>query len=125
MTPRIDGIETAMRIFVVLTMLALLAAAPLAAAQTPFQDAARRLDGMWRGDEHVLRIDSRRAQASIDPDRPFQWQRFLVKQVAADDEIVFTIGAELFEARLDADSLVLTSTGFQGERILRRDEAAP
>lgn len=109
-----------MRIIPLLATLALLATAPLSAAQSPFQDAARRLDGLWRGDGHVLRVDSRRAQGSIDPDRPFQWQRFLVKQVA-DDEVVFTIGAELFEARLDSDGLILTSTSFRGERILRRE----
>ena len=88
-------------------------------AASPFVDAAKRLDGEWRGDGFVLKIDSRRAQASIDPNRPFEWGRFIVKDVREDD-VVFTIGAELFEATVDADALRLTGTSFRGEKVLRR-----
>ena len=86
-----------MRLRAILLSVALVAATPLLTAASPFAEAARRLDGEWRGDGYVLRVDSQRAQASIDPERPFQWQRFLVKEVTG-DEIVFAIGAELFEA---------------------------
>lgn len=89
------------------------------AAASPFVDAAERLDGEWRGDGFVLKVDSHRAQASLDPERPFQWQRFLVREVT-DDEVVFAVGAELFEARLDAGMLTLTGTTFRGERVLRQ-----
>jgi hypothetical protein len=90
------------------------------AEASPFSEAAARLDGDWRGSDFVLRIDARRAQASIDPVRPFEWEHFAVKEVTSDD-IVFSIGAELFEARFAAGVLTLTSTGFRGERILVRD----
>ena len=89
-------------------------------AASPFSEAASRLDGDWRGTDFVLRVDARRAQASIDPARPFEWKRFVVKEVTNKD-IVFSVGAELFEAKLDADVLTLTSTGFRGERVLVRE----
>jgi hypothetical protein len=94
-------------------------AAPPAAAASLLHEAAQKLDGRWQGDGYEIVIDGERDQASTDPARPFQWQRFLVKQVEG-DEIVFTVGAELFQARLDADRLTLTSTGFRGERSLTR-----
>jgi len=108
-----------MRIRVVLLALALCAAAPAAAAP-PFSEAAEKLDGEWRGGDFVLRIDSRRAQASVDPARPFEWEHFLIKEVS-EGEIVFTVGAELFEAKLDANVLTLTGTGFRGARVLFRE----
>lgn len=99
----------------------LLEASQAAVAASPFADAATYLNGVWEGDGFVLRVDAARAQASIDPERPFHWTRFLVKEVT-DDEIVFTIGAELFEARVADDALVLTSTIFRGERVIHRGE---
>ena len=100
--------------------LTLLAGLVWPAVASPFSEAAERLDGMWRSEDFVLRVDSKRAQASTALDRPFEWQRFLVKEVR-ENEIVFSIGSELFEAVFDADMLVLTGTGFRGERILLRD----
>jgi|GraSoiStandDraft_4_1057263.scaffolds.fasta_scaffold625983_2 hypothetical protein len=90
------------------------------AAASPFSEAAARLDGDWRGSDFVLRIDARRAQASIDPTRPFEWKHFVVKEVTSED-IVFAVGAELFEAKLADDVLTLTSTEFRGERVLVRE----
>jgi hypothetical protein len=103
--------------FFTLTVVAALA---WPAAASPFSEAAERLNGMWRSEDFVLRVDSKRAQASVALDRPFEWQRFLVKEVR-DNEIVFSIGSELFEAVLDAEMLVLTGTGFRGQRVLFRD----
>jgi hypothetical protein len=97
----------------------LLFGAPGALAASPFGEAAERLNGEWRSSDFVLRVDAKRAQASTASDRPFQWQRFLVKEVTG-NEIVFTVGTELFEAVLDADTLVLTGTDFRGERVLFR-----
>ena len=88
---------------------------------SPFLDAAEFLNGNWRGDDFVLRVDSHRAQASVDAKRPFEWDRFLIRRVT-DDEVIFAIGAELFEARLRDDTIVLTGTSFQGERVLGRDK---
>ena len=34
---------------------------------------------------------------------------------------MFTVGAELFEAKLDADTLTLTGTNFRGARVLFRE----
>jgi hypothetical protein len=108
-----------MRIRVSLLALALLAGAHAPAVASPFSEAAEKLDGEWRGGAFVLRVDARRAQASVDPARPFEWERFLIKEVRG-GEIVFTIGAELFEAKLDANVLTLTGTGFRGARVLFR-----
>jgi hypothetical protein len=91
-----------------------------APAKTSFAQAANELDGDWRGGDFVLRVDARRAQASVDPSRPFEWEQFLIKEVT-DREIVFAVGAELFEAKLDADVLTLTGTGFRGARVLFRE----
>jgi hypothetical protein len=90
-----------------------------AALASPLDDAARRLDGEWRGPGVVLRVDRDRAQANVDLDRPFAWERFEVKEVS-ESHIVFTIGGELFEAVVGADILVLTGTTFRGERVLVR-----
>lgn len=110
-----------MRLSPILLALGLSGSAALAAS--PVDEAARLLDGAWRGDGFSLKVDSRRAQANIDPERPFEWRRFAVKQVA-EGEIVFAIGAEIFEAKLSDDSLELTSTTFRGERRLERDGPA-
>ncbi len=88
---------------------------------SPFSEAADRLDGEWRGNGVSLRVDARRAQASVDSDRPFAWQRFLIKDVTS-GEIVFSIGAELFEAHVEADVLTLTGTNFTGTRVLFRSK---
>jgi hypothetical protein len=118
---RLRLIEVAMRLTVALLGLAM--SAPAAHALSPFDEAARRLDGVWRGDGYALKVDARRAQANIDPEKPFQWQRFEVKEVG-DGEIVFSVGAEIFEAKLAGDELELTSTAFRGERLLER-QATP
>ncbi len=97
----------------------LLVGTPGAWAASPFADAAARLNGEWQSGEVVLRVDAKRAQASTAHDRPFEWQRFLVKEVT-DSGLVFTIGTELFEAVMEADTLVLTGTNFRGERVLFR-----
>jgi hypothetical protein len=114
-----------MRIRVILLFAALfgsaiLAAVPAAPLQPSFLEAAKELDGDWRGGDFVLRIDARRAQASVDPSRPFEWEHFLIKEVN-DREIVFAIGADLFEAKLETDVLTLTGTGFRGARVLFRE----
>jgi hypothetical protein len=101
-------------------LLLLLLSAPSAALASPFSDAAKRLDGEWRGGAFVLRVDARRAQASVDAERPFAWERFLVKEVTP-REIVFSIGAELYEAQIEDDVLTLTGTSFTGERKLLRE----
>jgi hypothetical protein len=111
-----------MRLAPALLAFALICGAFWPAWASPFVDAATRLEGGWEGDNYVLRVDAQRAQASVDAARPFAWQRFLVKEVEG-DRVTFAIGAELFEATIDADSLVLTSTSFRGERKLRRRHA--
>jgi hypothetical protein len=103
-------------------LLALAVFAPAAYALSPVDEAARRLDGVWHGDGYSLRIDARRAQANIDPEKPFHWQRFRVKEVG-NGLIVFSIGAEIFEAKLAGDDLELTGTSFRGERFLTRESS--
>ena len=100
----------------------LLALLPALAAASPFLDAAEFLNGSWRGDDFVLRVDSHRAQASVDPKRPFEWDRFVIRDVT-EDEVIFVIGSELFEAKRRDGDIVLTGTSFQGERVLERETA--
>jgi hypothetical protein len=97
-----------------------LGAGSVSAVASPFSDAADLLNGEWRGGEFVLRVDAKRAQASVDAERPFSWERFLVKDVN-EEAIVFAIGAELYEAKLGPDMLTLTGTSFRGERVLMRE----
>jgi hypothetical protein len=99
----------------------LLAASSVPGVASPFSEAAERLDGEWRGTDYVLRVDAKRAQASINPALPFEWRRFEVKELRG-LEIVFSIGAELYEATIEDEILVLTSTSFRGERILFRGD---
>ena len=84
------------------------------------REATEQLSGTWRGEDFVLRVDAERAQASVDPARPFAWQRFLVKEVV-DWKVTFTVGAELYQAVIGPDGLLLTSTSFRGSRVLRRE----
>ncbi len=104
-------------------VLSAMALAPaVTAAQSPFVEAAERLDGYWAGENFALHVDSQRAQANLDPRRPFQWQRFLVKEVDG-SKVVFTVGAELFEAIVEAETLKLSGTSFRGERVLQRSSS--
>jgi len=96
--------------------------ATAAASASPLGDAARQLDGEWTGEGFRLRIDSARAQASTNPDKPFQWQRFIVRE-AAGEKVVFAIGPDLYEATVLPEVLTLTSTSFRGERVLLRLDA--
>ncbi len=68
----------------------------------------------------MLRVDARRAQASLDPDHPFAWQHFLIKEVTS-KEVVFSVGPEIYEAQIDGDVLTLSGTSFLGERVLFRE----
>lgn len=109
-----------MRTLIALLIFAAFAASNPCAAASTLAEAARLLDGEWHGDSFVLRIDAERAQASMVPDRPFEWKRFLVKD-ARENEVMFSIGAELFRARVDSDTLTLTGTSFRGARVLFRE----
>jgi hypothetical protein len=105
-------------------LLALCLAAPLPCqAASPFAQAASTLDGQWKGDDFMLKIDSTRAQASLDPARPFEWRRFLVQSVSG-ETVTFSVGPDVFEARIADDELKLTGTTFRGERTLVRHEPA-
>jgi hypothetical protein len=81
----------------------------------------RLLEGKWDGDGFVLEVDSARAQANIDPTLPYQWDRYGIKTVA-DGMVIFTVGAELYQASVDGESIMLSSTGFRGERRLDRQK---
>jgi hypothetical protein len=54
------------------------------------------------------------------PDRPFEWKRFVIRD-ARGSEVIFAIGAELYEATVAGDSLTLTGTSFRGELVLFRE----
>jgi hypothetical protein len=77
------------------------------------------LDGRWSGGEFDIRIDAERSQANLDPEKPFKWERFIVKD-ATGSRVVFTIGARLFMAELTEDAMTITGFDFPGEVILNR-----
>jgi hypothetical protein len=112
--------EAEMHVRIALLILAFLAGSGMSTAASTYAEAGRLLDGEWRSEAFVLRIDADRAQASMTPARPFEWQRFLIKD-AYGNHVVFSIGAELFEATVEADTLTLTGTSFRGERVLLRN----
>lgn len=66
-----------------------------------------------------LALDTERGQARIDPEKPFQWERFIVKSVAG-DEVVFTIGPRLYSAIVEPDSLTVEAAGYAGPQRLTR-----
>ena len=105
-------------------LLVLSLALPSPSWSNPLYDAAKKLDGTWRGDGYSLTVDSQRDQARIDPNRPFEWQRFLVQEVTA-DEVIFSIGAEIYEAKVGADQLTLSGSSFRGEHRMRRAPKTP
>jgi hypothetical protein len=111
-----------MKIRLLLSTLVLVTGFAAASAASIFSEAADKLDGEWRGGDFVLRIDAKRAQASIDSGRPFSWERFVVRDVTPSD-VVFAIGSELYEAHLEEDTLMLTGSSFRGERLLFRTPA--
>lgn len=73
-------------------------------------EALTTLDGHWRGDGLEIVIDSRRAQARIDRQLPFQWEAFNIRNVEG-SLVVFTIGPRLFIAQVTGDDLALSSPG--------------
>jgi hypothetical protein len=88
--------------------------------EAPSRHEAAVLDGRWQGPDYAVTIDTARDQASTDRSRPLEWQRFSLKEIS-DRELLFTIGPELFEAKLQpGETLLLTSTSFRGERVLSR-----
>jgi hypothetical protein len=103
-----------------LLTVALFACLGVSATASPFSDAAAQLDGEWRAADFVLRVDAPRAQASLEQGQPFAWERFVIKEVTP-SEVVFAVGAELYEARIDTDILTLTGTSFRGTRVLFRE----
>jgi hypothetical protein len=78
---------------------------------------ARQLSGVWRAEDFVLHIDAERAQANMNLNAPFEWQRFLVKRIYG-NTVAFSLGAELFQARLSDEGVILTGTTLRGERNL-------
>jgi hypothetical protein len=109
-----------MKLRVIFLVLALFSGLSSFGAASTFSEAADRLNGEWRGDDFVLRVDAKRAQASVDASHPFAWEHFVIKEVTP-AEVVFTIGPELYEARIEADILTLTGTSFRGARVLFRE----
>jgi hypothetical protein len=81
------------------------------------------LNGRWRGDMQ-LTIDSHRAQAHLDPELPFQWEAFTVRNVEG-KMVVFTVGERLFIAYVAGDEMTLTSPGSQAPAALRRTGRLP
>lgn len=112
--------KVGMPIRFVLLLLAFLVGSGAAAGASTYAEAGRLLDGEWRSEGVVLRVDAERAQATITPARPFEWKRFVIKSVSG-NEVIFAIGAELYEATVDGSSLRLTGTTFRGELVFLRE----
>lgn len=85
--------------------------------RSSLQKAMGLLDGKWSGDGFVLDIDGVRAQAHVDPRRPYQWDRYALITVL-DGALIFNVGPDVYRASIQEKSLVLSSTSFRGERRL-------
>lgn len=85
-----------------------------------FIDAERALNGTWDGDGTILRIDTRRMQVNLDPDKPFDWRPLWLEDISG-KMVTFTIGTMPYIALFASETaLILTSPSFEGERSLRR-----
>ncbi len=77
------------------------------------------IEGRWLGDGLQVVVDADRAQANMDPWKPFDWRHIEVKEYDG-AAITFSIGAELFYGTLEADTMTLEGTSFRGTKILER-----
>jgi hypothetical protein len=91
----------------------------LPAAEGASASVAEGLDGYWENSGLSLRIDPKRAQAKYDAERPLEWKRFLIRAVEGEG-VIFAIGSDVYQAQIEPDRLVLTSTLFRGEQVLYR-----
>jgi len=91
----------------------------LRAEASALADNLSLLEGRWLGDGLQVVVDADRAQANMDPWKPFDWRRIEVKEYDG-VAITFSIGAELFYGTLDADTMTLEGTSFRGTKTLER-----
>ena len=95
----------------------------LQAEASALADNLSVLEGRWLGDGFQVVIDADRAQANMDPWKPFDWRRIEVKEYDG-AAITFSIGAELFYGTLEADTMTLEGTSFRGTKTLERTRDA-
>ena len=79
-----------------------------------------QIEGTWRGDSYLLRVDSQRSQANTKPTEPFEWKRFVIRRIS-ESAVDFAVGTDIFEAKFADSHVVLSSTSFRGERTLTRE----
>jgi hypothetical protein len=91
----------------------------LQAEASALADNLSVLEGRWLGDGLQVVVDADRAQANMDPWKPFDWRHIEVKEFDG-AAITFSIGAELFYGTLEADTMTLEGTSFRGTKILQR-----
>jgi hypothetical protein len=103
---------------------AFLVAVLVAAHAASAADLGSRLAGDWRGDKLWMTLDPERGQARLNPAKPFQWERFIIKSVDG-PQVVFTVGVRLFVATVQGDSLSVEAPGFNGAQILHRELPPP
>ncbi|CAN5158862.1 hypothetical protein BH10PSE8_BH10PSE8_17890 [soil metagenome] len=87
-----------------------------AALADPVLDLMR---GTWRGDGHVFVIDTERMLANSDPERSFQRDPLIIRNISG-RMVVFEIDRRRYIGLFDTSELSLTGDGIDGALTLRK-----
>jgi len=83
------------------------------------EPALKFMQGTWRGDGRVVLIDTERMLGSVEPDKPFQRDTLLLRNIAG-QMVVFDIGNRRYIGLFERGELHLTGEGINGSVVLRR-----
>ncbi len=75
--------------------------------------------GTWRGDGHVFVIDTERMLANIDPERSFQRDPLIIRNISG-RMVVFEIDKRRYIGLFDKSAASITGDGIDGSLTLRR-----
>jgi hypothetical protein len=83
------------------------------------QGLLQPLAGHWQGGGLNLRLDPARLQANTDPDKPFERQPLLIRNITG-AMFLFDIGRERFIALVQGETMSLTTARSPRTLVLRR-----
>ncbi|WP_199091290.1 hypothetical protein [Bosea sp. ASV33] len=92
-----------------------IAATNAAAAEPPLS----YMHGLWRGENHMLLLDTERMQGNTDPDKPFERQAIIVRNVVG-HMVTFDIGARRYIGLFEGDDLEMTGGNLEKSIRMRR-----
>lgn len=77
------------------------------------------MQGIWRGDDRFVLIDTERMLGNVEPHKPFQRDPLRLRNIAG-QMVVFEIGNRRYIGLFERDELHLTGEGINGSVTLRR-----